>query len=709
MTAVGHIQRMLAGKSSLRSRGIVALGVPFVIYSALSLAFFASSSDWTRNYFGTGADPVVYVWFLHWWPFALTHALNPLVSDYLWHPGGIYVGWHDAIPSAALLAWPITLLTNPVMAFNLWSLLAPAFSAWTAFLLTRYLARDWAAALVGGYLFGFSSYELGHLMGHLSLSAVFLVPLTVLLCIRYARGEVKRRRFVVCLGLLLLLQLGMSIEILASLCVLGAITWVIFMIYAPAGHSPNLRRLAIDVILAASVMTVVASPFLFYQIEGLSYIPPEINSPTEYSADLFNYLVPTMVTRFGHTGFAPLASRFSGNAAEQGAYLGLPLVLLLAFYFRDQITNRYTAALLATLILLGALSLGPWLHAGGNKTGVPLPWLLALQLPLIRFALPTRFTMYVALIAAIAASLYLATYAVGRRRLQRFAFASLVCLSLVPNVRAYHWTPWPSESFFRPRSIVEQLGQMPNVLILPGGVSGRGLAWQLDAGMLFKLATAYVGVTPRREWSWSIPHELGSGSVFSHFVNDLTAFCATHQVNYILIGTGTPEHEIAAINALHWSQHTEAGIIIVKVPSPSLLRYHYVEGDYTPSADALNWMGHQVVVHTHGAPALLTLSGIGRPLTDSVDITLVSEFGNYEYQIRKVDTRQTLIPANATVTLTAGSTFVPDAVIHNGDRRSLSVRISIESAPTGSEKGDPTTKELRGDVEADQGGRSERH
>jgi hypothetical protein len=55
--------------------------------------------------------------------------------------------------------------------------------------------------------------------------------------------------------------------------------------------------------------------------------------------------------------------------------------------------------------------------------------------------------------------------------------------------------------------------------------------------MLFKLATAYVGVAPRREWSWSIPHELGSGSVFPHFVNDLTAFCATHQVNYILIGT----------------------------------------------------------------------------------------------------------------------------------------------------------------------------
>ena len=339
---------------------------------------------------------------------------------------------------------------------------------------------------------------------------------------------------------------------------------------------------------------------------------------------------------------------------------------------------------------------------------MPLPWLLALQLPLIRFALPTRFAMYVALIAAIAASLYLATYAVGRRRLQRFAFAFLACLSLVPNVRAYHWTPWPSEPFFQARNIVEQLGQMPNVLVLPGGVSGRGLAWQLDAGMLFKLATAYVGVAPRREWSWSIPHELGSGSVFPHFVNDLTAFCATHQVNYILIGPGTPEHEVAAIDALHWPQHTQAGVIIVEVPSRPRLRYHYIEGDYTPSVNALNWMGHQVVVHTHGAPALLTLSGVGRPMTDPVDITLASELGNSVYRVRNVDTRPTLIPANATVTLTAGNTFVPDAVIHNGDRRSLSVRISIESAPTGSEQRDPRTKELRGDGEADQGGRSER-
>ena len=95
-------------------------------------------------------------------------------------------------------------------------------------------------------------------------------------------------------------------------------------------------------------------------------------------------------------------------------------------------------------------------------------------------------------------------------------------------------------------------------------------------------------------------------------------------------------------------------------------------------------------------------------MTDPVDITLASELGSSVYRVGNVDTRSTIIPANGIATLTAGNTFIPDAVIHNGDRRSLSVRISIESVPPGSEQHDPRTKEPRGDAEADQGGRSER-
>jgi hypothetical protein len=117
----------------------------------------------------------------------------------------------------------------------------------------------------------------------------------------------------------------------------------------------------------------------------------------------------------------------------------------------------------------------------GERTGrgrnLTLPWALALQLPLIRFALPTRFTMYVALIAAIAASLYLATYAVGRRRLQRFAFATSHG-SKQPQVCHLDWTSadkhallWASRGRWvrlppRPRLAGLQVVQAPIVAVM---------------------------------------------------------------------------------------------------------------------------------------------------------------------------------------------------------------------------------------------------
>ena len=76
--------------------------------------------------------------------------------------------------------WPLTWLANPVVSFNVLTLLAPALSAWTAFLLARYLTRDRFASFIGGYLFGFSSYELGQLLGHLHMDLIFIVPLLLL-------------------------------------------------------------------------------------------------------------------------------------------------------------------------------------------------------------------------------------------------------------------------------------------------------------------------------------------------------------------------------------------------------------------------------------------------------------------------------------------------------------------------------------------------
>ncbi len=64
--------------------------------------------------------------------------------------------------------------------------------AWAAFLLCRHLTGRFWPSLVGGYLFGFSSYELGHVLGQPQLTAVFAVPLIALVVVRAARGRASR-------------------------------------------------------------------------------------------------------------------------------------------------------------------------------------------------------------------------------------------------------------------------------------------------------------------------------------------------------------------------------------------------------------------------------------------------------------------------------------------------------------------------------------
>jgi hypothetical protein len=647
------------------------------------MAFFCRASDWTQSILGLGGDPIAYVWFLNWWPFAITHHLNPFISTYVWHPEGANMVWFTTVPSAALLGWPITLLGGPILTYNLWTLLAPALSAWTAFLLARYLTKDWGAALFGGYLFGFSSYELGQLLGHLAIDVTFLVPLVVLLCVQRVRGEISRGRFIACLAPALVIELGLSTEVLASLCVLGAIVWVIFVIFASPADRPGLRRLATDILLTAPVAIALASPFLFYAVLGLPDVPLQINSSITYSADLLNYVVPTIVSLLGGVSFESIASRFTGNASEQGAYLGLPLIVLLACYFL-RASGRYSRALLVTLIVLVVLSLGPRLQIGGQLFPVPLPWALAAHVPLIRQALPMRFTLFVALTAAIIAALYLAAAGSRRQRILRFALAILACVALVPDVSIYTWERPPKLPFFTPQNIAQALGHMPNVMILPHDLSARSLAWQLDAGMGFTQSPVFIGYMPKAEQTWSLLWQLDPDSLAPTFGNDLAAYCVTHRVSHILITPDTEEPLVAAIAAQHWPQHSDKGVTVVEVPPASELRYSYVNGDYWPTAQPLGWMGRRVTVVTHGLPLVMTLTGALRLVKEPVTVTVTSNAKTTVYHMVQSDTKTIELPADADVLITADTTFVPDRIIHNGDGRALSVAIALEPPPEGS-------------------------
>ncbi len=159
-------------------------------YCAVSYLYFGRpiAAHPGRYLIGYGRDPQIFVWSFAWYLHALETWQNPFVSHAIYAPTGINLAWATTVPGLAFLFAPFTAIFGPDVSYNLAALLAPAFSAWTAYLLCRHLTRSLWASLVGGYLFGFSSYMLGQEQGHLHMTAVFLLPLMALTTIRYLEG-----------------------------------------------------------------------------------------------------------------------------------------------------------------------------------------------------------------------------------------------------------------------------------------------------------------------------------------------------------------------------------------------------------------------------------------------------------------------------------------------------------------------------------------
>jgi hypothetical protein len=273
------------------SRRPAVLGLPLVIYFAVTLLLFGRHQGWTNHYMGVGLDPVSFVWFLHWWPFAAAHGLNPFVTNYIWFPHGYNLTWATSVPFLALAMAPVTYLLGTVFTFNVLTAAAPALAAWTAFLLCEEVTNDWPGSLFGGCLFGFSAYEIGQHLGHLNLDFTCLVPLVLLVCILRVRGHISGRVFIPALTACLLAQFGISTEVLATVCVFGAVTWLVFLPFKRRAERRRMIHIDFEITLSAIITVILTSPNLYYMARGSADVPAQLNIAPAFVTDreIFTY------------------------------------------------------------------------------------------------------------------------------------------------------------------------------------------------------------------------------------------------------------------------------------------------------------------------------------------------------------------------------------------------------------------------------------
>ncbi len=472
------------------------------------------------------------MWLLCWWPYAIAHGLNPMLTHAVWAPHGFDLAWTTSIPLPALVAAPLTRAFGPVAAYNVLCIAAPAATAWSGFLLCRHLTARYWAALTGGYVFGFSAYMLAEIRGHLPLVLVFPPALALLLSLRRLEERISSWRFALLLAAVLVTAFLCWAELYATMTFFGVIALGLAAFFGERSLRERLRRLLMPVLTAYTVSLIVVLPYLYYFFQP-GYPRSSINSPRAYSADLLNIVLPTPVNALGGIGLSGSpAFHFAANSLESGAYFGLPLLAITLWFAWERWREPFAKLLLAFLVIVCVLMSGPRLHVNGHELW-GMPWKIALHVPLLRDALPVRFSVYACLDLAIIASIWLST---PRRAVVKIAAVMLLLTFLLPNMHSGFWSRTDdTPEFFKHGDYQRYLTQEENVVVLPYGINGTSMLWQAAAGFHFRMAGGWTSLTPHEFETWPIVNAMLTRTYLPDITSQLCAFMAGHDVRAIIV------------------------------------------------------------------------------------------------------------------------------------------------------------------------------
>jgi hypothetical protein len=444
-----------------------------------------------RTVGGAGGDPFFSSWFIRWIPHAISHGWNPLFTTYLDYPDGVNLMWNGSIPLPSLVVAPVTLTAGPMVAYNLLTTLGPALSGWCACLaLTRYV-QSRLAAFVGGAFYAFSPFMISQSLGHAHLTMAWAPPLALLLL---DDVFVRKRRSLwigVALGALGAAQLLTAEEVLAIVAVAAAVG----LVTAGLLHREAVRsRLqpALPVLgLAVVVFLVVAALPLGFQFFGPQRVHGSLQPSNYYVSDLLNFLLPTRVQLIAPAAVTHISDHLAGLGSERTAYVGLPLIALLAVVIRRNWRLPVVRWAAITSLVLALLSLGNTLHVAGVDTRIPLPWALTSPIPLLHEVLPVRFALVVFLLVGLLVAVFVdATLArpTWRPRLAGAMAVGLSVAALFPAV-PFVTSSTVAPGFFTRPSDLHALPEGSVILVAPFAVVGLADAmyWQAEAGMWFRM------------------------------------------------------------------------------------------------------------------------------------------------------------------------------------------------------------------------------
>ena len=478
------------------SFGPIALSVAAYVVGGI-IAYWSAWSHGPSQYaVSAGSDPALSIWCLTWAPFSLLHHHNPLFSTYGNYPFGVNMALNTSTLPLGYLMAPVTLLSGPVVSYNVLCTLAPALAACSAYALIGRFTSWHPARFFGGLLYGFSPYVVGQGTLHLNLAFIALIPLILLVLydiVVVQRSHPMARGAV--LGILVVVQFFISTELLLDTILMGLIGVVVLSCLEPRRVRENLpfalKGLAAATAIAAALL---AYPVLFMLAGPGHIVGPLQPAPQVYKADLLGSIVPDSLQRITLGSLTRSADKFAFYRQENGSYLGLPLVafLVVTAIVLRRVRVVFVAAILGATAFV--LSLGHNLKVDNHSyTQILLPEAILAKVPLLGNILPARLALFVTLFAAIILAVALDRMRSNlARRESGFSVVAPAALAmglLVPIVPAW---PYPMQAtspryFTSPAATAIPRDSVALVYPFPDSDFSNPQIWQAETFFRFKM------------------------------------------------------------------------------------------------------------------------------------------------------------------------------------------------------------------------------
>jgi hypothetical protein len=485
-----------AAGGRLRGNGLaIALILICYLLAAVAVTWRLWADPASHTVVGNPNDADFFAWFMRYDAAALTHGRLPaLVTAAMNAPQGINVMWNTSMLLPGVLLAPVTLLAGPQTSLTVLTTLGFAGSAASLFLVLRRWDVSIGSAALAGAVYGFSPALLQAAIGHYNLQFAVLPPLiidlAVGLCVR-SRSPVRDG---ILLGVLATAQLFTGEELLLLTGIAAAVLIVVLALGRPREVPRRCRPAAAGFGVAAAVTLLLAGYALWVQFFGPLTQHGSSFTPDFFKNDVTGFVTPSKYLLFHTAASAASAASYPGGAPEYLAYLGWPLIALLAVAAVVCCRQPAARATAVTLAVLALLSLGGHPLVGGTaQPGITLPWHWLESVPVIGTALPNRLSIVAdgAAAALLAFSLDRArAWSAGARRAAArwagavaTAVAVVACLPLLP-LPLPAATPMPLPAGWSATFAALRLPDNARVLVVPVPTATitAPLRWQADTG-----------------------------------------------------------------------------------------------------------------------------------------------------------------------------------------------------------------------------------